>query len=315
MRRVVKLLAKLLVSAVLVTWIVKSTDANDVSSRLLDTNIRFIVLFAGLMALLSLLSAMRWSLLIRLGNGNVGFTNAYRLVMIGNFVGQLLPVIGADATRVWYAHRLGVSLGPAINSVVLDRVVALGGMLLLVLLSLPWLWLIVPTWFFLWIAGLIFAGLAGGLMLPVLVNSLPQSWERWRVVRAGKKLMVASNKLLNHKLALVYVLGLSLVIHLSIAVFVFGIARLAGVQVGVGECILLIPLVMLVAAIPVSVAGWGVREGAMVIAFGFLNVPPGDALLVSVLFGLVVAISSFPGAVFWMTMGPQLGNVRVQHVE
>ncbi|MBE0621683.1 MAG: flippase-like domain-containing protein [Burkholderiales bacterium] len=308
-------MAKLLISTVLVTLILKSTDANGVGSRLLETNIRFIVLFAGLMALLPLLSAMRWSLLIRLASGHVGFTNAYRVVMIGNFVGQLLPVIGADAMRVWYAHRLGVSLGPAINSVVLDRVVALGGMLLLVLISLPWLWAIVPAWFFGWIAGLLLATLAGGLMLPALANSLPQSWERWRLVRAGKKLMIASNDLLSHKPSLVYVLGLSLVTHLSIAVLVFGIARMAGVPVELGECFLLIPLVMLVAAIPVSVAGWGVREGAMVIAFGFINVSPGDALLVSVLFGLVVVISSFPGAVFWMTMGRPFGSARVQHVK
>lgn len=306
---------RLLVSAGFVTLILMSTDASGVGRRLLDANIRFIVAFAGLMALLSLLSAMRWSMLVRLGSGNVGFANAYRLVMMGNFVGQLLPIVGADAMRVWYAHRFGVSLSAAINSVVLDRMVALGGILLLVLLSLPWLWAIVPTWFFGWIAAVLLAALAGGKMLPALVNSLPQPWERWRLVRAGQKFMNASNELLSHRSLLVYVLGLSLVIHLSVAVFVFGIARTAGVEVGLGECILLIPLVMLVAAIPVSVAGWGVREGAMVIAFGFLNVSPEDALLVSVLFGLVVVTSSFPGAVFWVTIGRQLGNARVQHVK
>ena len=308
-------LIKLLISALLVTFILASTDTNGVGNRLLGINLRFIILSAGLMALLPLLSALRWLILIRHVGGNVGFTNAYRLVMIGNFAGQLLPVIGADAVRVWYAHRFGVSLGSAVNSVILDRAVALGGILLLVLLSLPWLWAIVPPWFFGWIAGVLLATLVGGLMLPSLVNWLPQPWARWRLVRAGTQLIIASNDLLGHKRLMVYVLGLSLVIQLAIAFFAFGIARMTGVKVGLGECILLIPLVMLVAAVPVSVAGWGMREGAMVIAFGFLSVSSGDALLVSILFGLVVAISSFPGAMFWVMMGRQFRKIRDPHVD
>ena len=55
--------------------------------------------------------------------------------------------------------------------------------------------------------------------------------------------------------------------------------------------------------VPVSIAGWGVREGAMVVAFGFINVPAGAAFAVSVLFGLTLAAASLPGSLFWWLSG------------
>ena len=44
--------------------------------------------------------------------------------------------------------------------------------------------------------------------------------------------------------------------------------------------------VMLVSVVPISIAGWGVREGAMVAAFAYAGLPQSDGLLVSILFGV-----------------------------
>ena len=68
-------------------------------------------------------------------------------------------------------------------------------------------------------------------------------------------------------------------------------------------CVLLVPPVILITVVPVSIAGWGVREGAMVVAFGFLNVPANAAFAVSVLFGLTLAVASLPGSLFWWLGG------------
>jgi hypothetical protein len=52
--------------------------------------------------------------------------------------------------------------------------------------------------------------------------------------------------------------------------------------------------------LPVSVAGWGVRELAMVSAFGYVGVPDADALLMSLCFGLLILTISLPGGLLWL---------------
>ena len=46
----------------------------------------------------------------------------------------------------------------------------------------------------------------------------------------------------------------------------------------------LIPPVLLIATVPVSIAGWGVREGSMIVAFAYAGLAQGDGLIVSVLY-------------------------------
>ena len=75
------------------------------------------------------------------------------------------------------------------------------------------------------------------------------------------------------------------------------------------DCILLVPPVILVTVVPISIAGWGVREGAMVVAFGFIGVPASAAFAVSVLFGLTLAAASLPGSLIWWLSGYSVRNV------
>jgi uncharacterized membrane protein YbhN (UPF0104 family) len=56
---------------------------------------------------------------------------------------------------------------------------------------------------------------------------------------------------------------------------------------------------MMVTLIPISIAGWGVRESAMVVAFGLIQVPRSDAIAVSLLFGMTLLVTGLPGGVLW----------------
>jgi hypothetical protein len=52
--------------------------------------------------------------------------------------------------------------------------------------------------------------------------------------------------------------------------------------------------------LPISIAGWGVRETAMVGLFGLIGVPGEGALVLAVLFGLVGIAAALPGGVLWL---------------
>jgi glycosyltransferase 2 family protein len=64
--------------------------------------------------------------------------------------------------------------------------------------------------------------------------------------------------------------------------------------------IVLVPtalLVLVVSSVPVSIAGWGPREGVTAWAFGFAGLGAGNGLTVSVVYGVLVAVATLPGAV------------------
>ena len=51
---------------------------------------------------------------------------------------------------------------------------------------------------------------------------------------------------------------------------------------------------------PISIAGWGVRESAMVLAFAYAGLPESDGLLVSVLYGAALFAMGAIGGVVWL---------------
>jgi len=60
--------------------------------------------------------------------------------------------------------------------------------------------------------------------------------------------------------------------------------------------------------VPISVGGWGVREGAMVTALGLVNIAPSVALAVSIQFGLIMLVVGLPGGVLALFGKPALSD-------
>jgi glycosyltransferase 2 family protein len=58
--------------------------------------------------------------------------------------------------------------------------------------------------------------------------------------------------------------------------------------------------VLEIAMLPISIAGWGVREGAAVVAFGTLGIPAVMAFGASVLFALLTLVLGLSGGVSWL---------------
>jgi glycosyltransferase 2 family protein len=58
----------------------------------------------------------------------------------------------------------------------------------------------------------------------------------------------------------------------------------------------------LASMMPVSIGGWGLRETAMVYSLGLIGIAPEQALLLSVLIGLLNIVISLPGGVLWLIL-------------
>jgi uncharacterized membrane protein YbhN (UPF0104 family) len=85
---------------------------------------------------------------------------------------------------------------------------------------------------------------------------------------------------------------------LALAVFI--LARDLDVRITATDCIVLLPTVQLITALPISMGGWGVREFAMVTLLGYAGVPAASALVVSLVLALLSIIAAIPGGVLWL---------------
>jgi hypothetical protein len=62
----------------------------------------------------------------------------------------------------------------------------------------------------------------------------------------------------------------------------------------------ILPAVLLLTSLPISFAGWGLREGAMIIALGVYGVPQETALALSLVYGIAHLVSAIPGLALWI---------------
>jgi glycosyltransferase 2 family protein len=187
--------------------------------------------------------------------------------------------------------------------VIIDRVMTLLSLVLMSAVGLPWLFDIVTDPVARWTFALVIA--SGALLFAALIalSGLRKLMTRWQFLRPVIALAALGRKTaLDLRYALPVIL-LSVASFVVFACIVFMLAREMRLNVSLLDCVLLVPPVILVTVVPVSIAGWGVREGAMVIAFGFLHVPASAAFALSVLFGLTLAVASLPGSIIWWLSG------------
>ena len=70
------------------------------------------------------------------------------------------------------------------------------------------------------------------------------------------------------------------------------------------------PPVLLIASLPVSIAGWGVRESSFMYAFAHAGLAQSDGLAISILFGAASFFVGLVGGIVWIAYGLQLRPVQ-----
>jgi uncharacterized membrane protein YbhN (UPF0104 family) len=304
------LLAKLAVSAGLIAFVFQAFNLHGVANQIALADAAGVAIALAVALFAAPLQSLRW-MVVAVENGDpLSFRRALTIVWIGHFFNQALPSsVGGDAMRMWYAYRGGMTTGAAVATVIVDRAISLLGLLVIAACGLPWLLRLMPGPT---PRSAILVAIAGGIAAFLAVAALaghPRLLPDWRAARMLLAPAALLRRVLLSPRRLLPALGSSVAASAILCAVIFQLARALGADLGIIDCLLLMPPVMLVSAVPVSVAGWGVREGAMVVALGFVGVPPAQAFAISVLFGLAVAAVSLPGAILWLTSSDAAGSL------
>ncbi len=296
MKRAHQALLRVLLGLALLGVVLVLADPARVLAQLRQANPYW--LLAGLLAALAsnLVSAWRWRALARWLGAELSLRDAARWYFQAIGLNALLPgaVVGGDLYRALVLRRAGQETLASSWSVVLDRVsglwmlcvigglgAAAGAAPLARALHLP------PPG----LAALALAGSALWLLLPWALPWLLRCWSlRWLApLRAASQRPDFNRQMGLQALASAAVQALS-----AVALAAGGLAL--GVRLAPAAWAFAIAPIFLMAALPVSVGGWGTREAAAVVALAPYGVAAPAAVGIGMIYGLYAIAQGALGA-------------------
>lgn len=303
LKQALALAFKILVSIGLIVWLFGTKmDVGAIQERLGQVSPLLLAAGFGVFLIQMLIGGMRWKVVADVVGPRLPIGSAVGIFWIGAFFGQVLSV-GGDAMRAYKAYRAGLGLAQAVNGVFLERAGTILALLLIVAATQPILSGRIAsdiTGTLLFISLLALAGGIAGIALLLQIDRLPASLDRYRAVRGLRAVASDTRRIFLAPGPLLRLLVWGFLTHLNLTLAVYVLAQ--GLAIGVTwlDCLALIPPVILVATLPISIGGWGVREGAMIVLLGLIGVAENDAGALSILAGLVGMAAALPGGILWL---------------
>ncbi|MCE9613778.1 MAG: flippase-like domain-containing protein [Lentisphaerae bacterium] len=312
-------MARVLVVAALLAWIAaqvhwgdyEATDSAGVvtmqpglASSLLAAHPAWL-LAAVVASILSLLvGTLRWRALLRVQDVHIGVAEAFRLGFLAEVFNAIIPgMVGGDAIKVYYVTRRSKRTACVVASVLVDRGMGVGVMALFALVSVLAMCAIGyrvsdSLWMPALSGAVVILGVCGAMALLVSAR-LRQAL---RVDRMLARLPFAHHITAAHDALARYRHGDGLAIATGLAAVaqVLGISSVAFIGFGLNLTVpwyaylLYVPLVTILAALPITPGGWGVMEGLYLLFFSTAG-HSGTAAALAVLARGVLLCGALPG--------------------
>ena len=238
----------------------------------------------------TVLSAWRWRYTAKRLGLNLSLRDAVREYYLAIFINQVCPggIVG-DLSRAW-RHARNAETGPAVRAVILER---LSGQMVMIVLSLGAVAALpedvigdVPYgWVFLVILSLVTV-----VVMTVVRRRSSGNESLVEKLLHDTRIAVCSREALPRQL-----ISSSIIVASYLLTFVIA-ARSIGSYTPLATLVPLIPIVLLAMLLPISIAGWGVREGVAALLWAAAGLSAVEGAAISATYGLLILISSLPGA-------------------
>ena len=300
--RMIRVCVSFAVMFALAAWL----DVGEITSRLGRMQPAWVSAALLLSLVQVLVSAWRWKFTAGCLGIDLPFSVAVQEYYLAMFLNQVIPggVVG-DVSRAWRHARTQVEFpaarGPAVRAVILERA-----------------------------SGQVVMGIVAGLSVLLLPLGIGLQWKfgigataigvigvgSWIFKRYGQDTSVMGSLIRDARTALFTQKAFPLqfvvsVVVVSTYVVTFVIAAKAiGIETPVFVLLPLVSPVLVTMVIPVTIAGWGVREGFAAILWGSVGLAPVDGVAISVAYGILVLLSTLPGSIV-LAMGAKTKYFRI----
>ncbi|HOY56864.1 MAG TPA: lysylphosphatidylglycerol synthase transmembrane domain-containing protein [Verrucomicrobiota bacterium] len=255
------------------------------------------------------LGTLRWRMVLRVHGINLSLGRAAEISLVAHFFNSfLLGSTGGDLMKAFYAAReTSNRKTEAVVTVLVDRLIGLLSMLLFAAVMM------IPNWALLSghrrlaaLAGIVMIMLIGALAVAGLSfwGGLSRRWPRARIwlrrLPKGELLeraLEACRQFGQEPRFLVQAFALSTVLNVMCVLQIWVLARGLDLTIAPVALSLIVPVIICIAAMPVTPSGLGLRENIYVwmLAVPEINIPATQALLLSLL--------AYAGSLFWSLVG------------
>ena len=308
LRAVTSLPGRILITAALLGLVARSIEWDQLSAALETARWEYALLAIVLGFVSLVVGGLRWTLYLKALELGVSTWQAMRAYFVGTFSNIALPTgFGGDAVRAWLVGRSGVRLARAATSVIFDRLSALA-----CLVALAWLGVVldasdIPGDQIAVLAALSGVGLATVAFALVILRRqglgrfLPEALRPW-----AREVATAASRIVFSPRLQAATLALGLLAQVAVIGLAWALAETLSLSLSPAYLAVVVTLVLVATLLPISISGFGVREGTFVALLAAVGVDSADAALLSVLSVAAMAAASLPGGIALL-----LGHVSV----
>jgi uncharacterized membrane protein YbhN (UPF0104 family) len=247
---------------------------------------------------LTAIGAYRWSLLLFLKPDLKAVYHFSRSSLLGGFYGLILPTSMAADLLKWMPLQQQypqLTKSKLLASAVLDRVVGFTGFIISAFVAmvvgkviynigLPFylIWLIVIMVF----GVVVFYGLVMGINIDGLkrkIKFLAKFDEVWDLIKK------------ENKAQLVKAIGVSLITEMMWMLSIWFISNIFGAGFSLVAIYVFMPIIAMIMVLPISIGGFGAREGLFLFFFSQMGYESHKILLVSAMLGVMGIINGLVG--------------------
>lgn len=306
-----KTVLRVSLSLTLVTLLLWRSDVSSVLSIFAKGRLP-IYLSAFAVAVIGVfLSTLKWRILLEALQVHERYFQLVRLYYIGAFFNSLLPgAVGGDVVRISLLRRRTGKLARGAWSVFSERYIGLGALWLLAVTGFVFkreLFSDTAAYSILSILFVLTLGFLFSILFPGAIYSIARAGlglvSGLGLVRVSgilEKLLPALKDLSTNRTRILQVFALSVLFQSSTILMKILISKALALPIDVAYIVALSPIATTLAALPISIAGIGVREWGYVGLFAMVGVSTTDAVTLSLGVSAVVVLNSIVGGLVYL---------------
>ena len=312
---------KLGVSISIIAYIVGKVDWLTMREILSRADTLLLSTAFGLLLIERLWAVFKWRALLVTMNNQVSFFRLFCIYTIGTFWGLFLPSsLSTDVIRGYYLSQKTSDSAMSAASVVMDRMMGLFSLLFLCLVSLCFYSIAFDRSITIYI--FCFTALSIGVGLLMHQETIPDILEQ-RIVffssnPLGIKLVAMHRAFLKFKRYPRVMLGsffYSSILQIIRVVTIFVTAKAFHIDAHLISFFLVVPVTIIIIMVPISIGGFGVREGSFTALFSLVDIPLNESFAISAANSIMVTVFGLLGGLVYLFYRNEIKSASQQPKE
>lgn len=323
MKRWIIIILRLVVLASCLIFLIYKVDFHNLFFIVLKKLPLWLLAVSVLLSFLRVwINGVRWKLVNTDNSYQLSRWDYFRYMMISSSFNLVMPgVLGGDLVKaVWVGNEVQSNKTRNVLSIFFDRIVGIFSLIFLGLLAFFF-----SPFFLLKVKMIILVLTVTALaLLTLLIWYIKKDFfckkiRKWQpqkiIISKIKKFLLIINDIviyyLNKPRIFIYALLLSVIIHITALIMNYLIAIFLDIRISFLDISIISSLVWLITAVPISIAGIGVREISYITLLGYYGILPESAAALSLYGFLVAVVVGLFGLPFVLTFKRKKGGNEV----